>query len=76
MRGRANQPDASFPQSPGIILETFGNSLLTAAADLTGHFAVGALLESCLADRLAFVERTRRAIRNLIEAKVAQRRAA
>lgn len=49
---------------------------LTAAADLTGHFAVGALLESCLADRLAFVERTRRAIRNLIEERVAQRRAA
>jgi ferritin-like metal-binding protein YciE len=49
---------------------------LTAAADLTGHFAVGALLESCLADRLAFVERTRRAIRNRIEDKVSQRRAA
>ena len=26
---------------------------LTAAADLTGHHAVGVLLESCLADRLA-----------------------
>jgi ferritin-like metal-binding protein YciE len=48
---------------------------LVAAADLTGHYAVGVLLESCLADKLAFVERTRRLIRNIVatklEAKVA-----
>jgi ferritin-like metal-binding protein YciE len=44
---------------------------LVAAADLTGHYAVGVLLESCLADKLAFVERTRRLIRNVIAAKVA-----
>ena len=49
---------------------------LTAAADLTGHYAVGALLESCLADKLAFVERNRRLIRNLIAEKVTQRLAA
>ena len=36
---------------------------LIAAADLTGHDAVGVLLETCLADKLAFVERTRRLIR-------------
>jgi ferritin-like metal-binding protein YciE len=36
---------------------------LIAAADLTGHYGVGVLLESCLADKLAFVERTRRLIR-------------
>jgi hypothetical protein len=30
-RGRANQPGPTFPQSPGIILETFNGSLLTAA---------------------------------------------
>ena len=49
---------------------------LVAAADVTGHHGVGVLLESCLADRLAFVERTRRLIRNLVEAKVAERKGA
>jgi len=49
---------------------------LTAAADMTGHFAVGVLLESVLADYLAFVERTKRLIRNLIETKVAEKKAA
>jgi ferritin-like metal-binding protein YciE len=49
---------------------------LTAAADLTGHYAVGVLLESCLADRLAFVERNRRIIRHMVEAKVRERIAA
>jgi ferritin-like metal-binding protein YciE len=49
---------------------------LTAAADLAGHYGVGVLLESCLADKLAFVERTRRLIRSIAEAKVAERRAA
>jgi hypothetical protein len=34
-RGRANQPDPAFPQSPGIILETSGVSLLTTASDLS-----------------------------------------
>ena len=43
---------------------------LIAAADLTGHDGVGVLLESCLADKLAFVKRTRRLIRDMIEAKV------
>ena len=46
---------------------------LTAAADVTGHYGVGVLLESCLADKLAFVERTRRLIRNIIETRVAER---
>src|SRR5437879_2122689 len=49
---------------------------LTAAADLTGHYAVGVLLESCLADKLAFVERNRRLIRNIAEVKVRERIAA
>jgi ferritin-like metal-binding protein YciE len=49
---------------------------LTAAADLTGHFGVGVLIESCLADKLAFVERARRLIRNRAEARMAERRAA
>ncbi len=49
---------------------------LIAAADLTGHYAVGLLLETCLADKLAFVERTRRTIRRMFEARVAERIAA
>jgi ferritin-like metal-binding protein YciE len=44
---------------------------LVAAADITGHYAVGVLLESCLADKVAFVERTRRLIRNFVATKLA-----
>jgi ferritin-like metal-binding protein YciE len=46
--------------------------MLVAAADLTGHFGVGVLLESCLAENLAFVERTRRFVRKLAEIKTAK----
>ena len=46
---------------------------LVAAADVTGHYAVDVLLESCLADKLAFVERTRRLLRNFVAAKLAAR---
>ncbi|HEX4921316.1 MAG TPA: DUF892 family protein [Candidatus Bathyarchaeia archaeon] len=46
---------------------------LIATADITGHYAVGLLLETCLADKLAFVERTRRLLGNIVEAKVAER---
>jgi ferritin-like metal-binding protein YciE len=45
---------------------------LIAAADMTGHYAIGVLLESCLADKLAFVERTRRLIRKIVETKMAE----
>jgi ferritin-like metal-binding protein YciE len=48
---------------------------LTAAADITGNYAVGVLLESCLADKLAFAERTRRLIRRVVETGVAERMA-
>ncbi len=44
---------------------------LIAAADLTGHYGVGVLLETCLAEKLALVERTRRLIRERIQQKVA-----
>jgi len=44
---------------------------LIAAADSLGHPGVGVLLESCLAEKLAFVERTKRLIREHIEQKVA-----
>jgi ferritin-like metal-binding protein YciE len=43
--------------------------VLTAMADVSGHLGVGVLLESCLADKLAFVERARRLIRHAIETK-------
>jgi ferritin-like metal-binding protein YciE len=46
---------------------------LVAASDLSGQHGVGVLLESCLADHLAFVERTKRLIRHVIEAKLAAR---
>ena len=46
---------------------------LVAAADTTGNFGVGVLLESCLGDYLAFVERNRRIIRKLAEMKATTR---
>jgi ferritin-like metal-binding protein YciE len=49
---------------------------LVAAADITGKHGIGVLLESCLGDKLAFVERTRRLIRNIVETKVRERIAA
>jgi ferritin-like metal-binding protein YciE len=49
---------------------------LIATADLTGHYGVGVLLESCLADKLAFVERNRRLIRNVVETRMEKRMAA
>ena len=44
---------------------------LVAAADFTGNYAVGVLLETCLADDLAFAERSRRLLRKMAEAKLA-----
>jgi ferritin-like metal-binding protein YciE len=49
--------------------------VLVAAADLAGHHGVGLLLETCLADKLAFAERNRRLIRHLVEVKLAERAA-
>ena len=49
---------------------------LIAAADVTGHYGVGALLESCLAEKLAIVERTRRLIQEMVETRVAERKSA
>jgi len=46
---------------------------LVAAADMTGNFGVGVLLESCLAENLAFVERTRRIITRAAELRAASR---
>jgi ferritin-like metal-binding protein YciE len=47
---------------------------LIAIAEMTGHCGVGVLLESCLADNIAFAERTRRLIRNIIERRRSQRK--
>jgi ferritin-like metal-binding protein YciE len=49
---------------------------LVSAADLSGHYGVAVLLESCLADKVAFVERARRFIRSIAETRVAERIAA
>lgn len=49
---------------------------LVAAADYSGHYGVGVLLESCLGEKLAFVERTRRLLRRMAEEKIAERVAA
>jgi len=51
-------------------------AMLIAAADISGHYGVGVLLESVLADKLAFLERTRRLVRHIIEGKIAERLAA
>ncbi len=45
--------------------------VLIAAADLTGHYGVGVLLESCLADKVALGERVRRLIRERLIERVA-----
>lgn len=49
---------------------------LTLAADVSGHYGVGVLLESVLADKLAFLERDRRLIRHIVEGRIAERLAA
>ena len=49
---------------------------LVAASDVTGHYGVGVLLESVLADKLAFLERDRRLVHHILEGKIAERLAA
>jgi ferritin-like metal-binding protein YciE len=48
---------------------------LIAAADLTRHYAIGVLLESCLAEKHALVERTQRLIRERVVERIAAARA-
>jgi len=50
-------------------------SSLLAAADVSGHYGVGVLLESCLADHLAMIERTKHAVQTLVEGKIVARAA-
>jgi len=49
---------------------------LTAAADLSGHYGVGVLLESALANKLALAERTRHFIREIAAGRIAEKIAA
>ena len=48
-------------------------TMLVAAADVTGHFGVGVLLESVLADKMAFLERDRRLVRHIIAHNIEER---
>jgi len=50
--------------------------VLIEAADKMGHYGVGVMLATCLADKLAFAERTRHLVRNVLEGKLEMRRAA
>jgi ferritin-like metal-binding protein YciE len=83
---RRELTDIQNPVAKGIFLLTKASRLshlrvaeyevLVEAADLSGHYAVGLLLESCLADKLVFIERTRRLIRSLVTTKIAARASA
>src|SRR5438034_9466956 len=42
-------------------------AMLIAASDVSEHYGVGLLLESVLADKLAFIERRQRLVRHNIE---------
>jgi ferritin-like metal-binding protein YciE len=50
--------------------------VLVEAADMTGHYGVGTLLASCLADKIAFVERTRHLVRKVMEGRIELKKAA
>lgn len=49
---------------------------LIAMADLSGHYAVGLLLESVFGEKLAFIERARRLVRRIVQQEVGSRLAA
>jgi ferritin-like metal-binding protein YciE len=54
-----------------VHLQAAAYRALITVADAVGHPGVGVLLESCLADKLAFAERTRRLIQERVEQRVA-----
>ena len=56
-------------------MRTAEYATLVAGSDVSGHHGVGVLLESCLADHLAFAERTRSLIHRIVEAKIAAKAA-
>jgi len=49
---------------------------LIAAADVSGNYGVAALLETCLADKLALAERTQHWLRRIAETQMAEKIAA
>lgn len=49
---------------------------LIEVADMTGNYGLGVLLASCLADKVAFMERTRHLIRKVVEGRIEMRLAA
>lgn len=49
---------------------------LVAMADVAGKYGVGVMLESCLADKMTFVERTKRLIRERVGSKAMEARMA
>jgi len=46
---------------------------LIAAADVSGNYGVAALLETCLADKLALAERTQHWLRRIAETQMAEK---
>ena len=56
-----------------IHLRTAEYIAMIAAAEITGNQEVRALLESCLADKMAAVDRIRRLIRTIVESKIRER---
>jgi len=51
-------------------------TVLIEVADMMGHYGVGVLLSTCLADKMAFVQRTRHLMRRILEGKMGMRMAA
>ena len=49
---------------------------LIAAADISGNYGVAALLETCLADKVALAERTQRWLRRIAETEIGEKIAA
>jgi hypothetical protein len=73
MRFRVRSPEKVFVLARAshlAHLQVASYITLIAAADTLEHPGVGVLLESCLADKLAFIERTRRLIHEQIAEKV------
>ena len=54
-----------------VHLQAAAYRALITVAEAVGHPGVGVLLECCLADKMAFAERTRRLIRDRIEQRLA-----
>ena len=80
---RSELADMQSPEAKRLFVVARANQLshmraaeyssLLAAADVSGNSGVGVLLESCLADHLAMIERTRRAVQTVVEGKIAAR---